>query len=79
MLRAMRHKPRYPVELWGCILTGIDEGIRVAQERLWHRAQFNHQTLVVAQDGKIVEFVPDADGIAFSVPQGDPLLQQKTR
>ena len=57
----------------------IDEGIRVAQERLWHRAQFNHQTLVVAQDGKIVEFVPDADGIAFSVPQGDPLLQQKTR
>lgn len=57
----------------------IDEGIRVAQERLWHRAQFNHQTLVVARNGKIVEFIPSDDAAAESAPQGDPLLQQKTR
>ena len=37
----------------------IDEGIRLAQERLWERARREHQSLIVARDGKVIELYPE--------------------
>lgn len=36
----------------------IDEGIRLAQERLWKRAGRDGNTLVVVRDGKLQEVAP---------------------
>ena len=36
----------------------IDEGVRLAQVRLWQRAGVEHQPLVVYRGGKILEMVP---------------------
>ena len=57
----------------------IDEGIRIAQERLWQRASHNRQTLVVAREGKIVEFVPNETSQIPPSAQGDPLLTRQMR
>lgn len=57
----------------------IDEGIRIAQERLWQRARRYGQTLVVVRDGKIVEFIPDGRPATDSLTQGDPLLQRTSK
>lgn len=51
----------------------IDEGIRIAQERLWLRASHNRQTLVVARAGKIIEFIPEGQPGTPPTAQGDPL------
>ena len=37
----------------------IDEGIRLAQKRLWERARTTQQALVIYDEGEIVEMVPD--------------------
>ena len=51
-----------------------DEGIRQAQERLWERARFNHQSLVVVQDGEIREVVPESENNnAPTSTMSDPL------
>lgn len=57
----------------------IDEGIRLAQKRLWERARTTQQTLVVCNDGEIVEMVPDGDSISANAAQGDPLMRRKNR
>lgn len=54
----------------------IDEGIRLAHERLWQRAGSTSQTLIVAREGKIMEMRPE--GIFHSVSSnGDPLARRK--
>ena len=58
----------------------IDEGIRIAQERLWERAGREGHSLVVVQDGKIREIVPEAtSGHAGTSVLADPLHQHTTR
>lgn len=37
----------------------IDEGILLAQKRLWEKARTNHQSLVVARGGKVLEIFPE--------------------
>ena len=49
----------------------IDEGIRLAQQRLWKRAGNARQSLVVLNDGKLQEIIPQVGEKADSV--GDPL------
>ncbi len=52
----------------------IDEGILLAQQRLWHRAGILGQTLVVARGESIVETIPSADDSSTSsVLEGNPL------
>ena len=54
----------------------IDAGIQLAHKRLLARARFDRQVLVFAQDGKVVEKIPD--GVATSpVLEGDPLLRHR--
>lgn len=36
----------------------IDDGIRLAQQRLWERAKREHFSLIVARGGKVVEVMP---------------------
>lgn len=36
----------------------IDEGIRLAQQRLWDWAKKEQQSLIVAHEGKVIEFFP---------------------
>lgn len=51
----------------------IDEGIRVAQERLWERAGHDGNTLVVVRDGKLQEVAPRSLGFDPKSREGDPL------
>ena len=54
----------------------IDAGIQLAHKRLLARARFDQQVLVFAQDGKVVEKIPD--GVTTSpVLEGDPLLRHR--
>ncbi len=57
----------------------IDEGIRLAQKRLWERARNTQQTLVVCSEGEIVEMIPDGSSTSANASQGDPLLRRKNR
>ncbi len=57
----------------------IDEGIRLAQKRLWERARNTQQTLVVCSEGEIVEMIPDGSSTSANANQGDPLLRRKNR
>lgn len=49
----------------------IDEGIRLAQQRLWQRAGNAHQPLVVVSDGKLQEIIPQKSEQVDN--EGDPL------
>ncbi|MCF0197456.1 MAG: hypothetical protein HUK03_09585 [Bacteroidaceae bacterium] len=40
------------------MLRRIDDGIRLAQERLWENARKEHQSLIVVEDGVVVEYYP---------------------
>lgn len=51
----------------------IDEGIRVAQERLWKRASHDGNTLVVVRDGKLQEVAPHSLDFSPQSREGDPL------
>lgn len=55
----------------------IDEGVRRAQKRLWHRAGMAQQSLVVFRDGKVVEMVPELDKSVTDGSCGDPLARRK--
>ena len=58
----------------------IEEGIRIAQERLWERAGREGQALVIVKDGEIREIVPEAkSGTAPSSTASDPLHQHLKR
>ncbi len=57
----------------------IDEGIRQAQERLWERARFNRQSLVVVQDGEIREVVPECENNNAPSPTISDPLRTSTR
>ena len=57
----------------------IDEGIRLAQKRLWERARSTQQTLVVYNEGEIVEMVPDGESTSANASQGDPLTRRRNR
>ena len=57
----------------------IDEGIRLAQKRLWERARNTQQTLVIADGDEIVEMIPDGTPVAVCSTQGDPLMRRKNR
>ena len=52
----------------------IDAGIQLAHKRLLARARFDQQVLVFAQDGKVVEKVPEGTS-SFPALEGDPLLR----
>jgi hypothetical protein len=54
----------------------IDAGIQLAHKRLLARARFDQQVLVFAQDGKVIEKIPDG---AASSPalEGDPLVRHR--
>ncbi len=56
----------------------IDEGIRIAQERLLERARQYGQTLVVERDGQIINLVPDGEHAQGTCLQGDPLHHRNT-
>lgn len=53
----------------------IDEGIRLAHQRLWQRAGSTSQTLIVSRGGKIVEMQPECDSQLVS-KAGDPLARR---
>lgn len=53
----------------------IDEGIRLAQQRLWQRAGHSRQSLVVCKDGKIQEVIPQH--VEEESSEGDPLSRRK--
>ncbi len=57
----------------------IDEGIRLAQKRLWERARTTHQPLVICDEGEIVELVPDGEATSSNAAQGDPLERRRNR
>ncbi len=57
----------------------IDEGIRLAQKRLWERARTMQQTLVVCNEGEIVEMIPDGNPTSANATQGDPLQRRRNR
>ncbi len=57
----------------------IDEGIRLAQKRLWERARTTQQALVIYDEGEIVEMVPDGDSTSANAMQGDPLVRRRNR
>ena len=57
----------------------IDEGIRLAQKRLWERARTTQQTLVICNEGEIVEMVPDGEPTSANAAQGDPLIRRRNR
>ena len=58
----------------------IDEGIRLAQQRLWERAGREGRALVVMQDGKLREIVPEAKGESTAAPiSSDPLQTHTAR
>ena len=65
----------------------IDEGIRLAQQRLWERAGregrslvVEGRSLVVMQDGKLREIIPEAKSdIAPSPISSDPLQAHTAR
>ena len=54
----------------------IDAGILLAHKRLLARARFDQQVLVFAQDGQVIEKIPDG---AASSPalEGDPLVRHR--
>ena len=56
----------------------IDEGVRLAQVRLWQRAGVEHQPLVVYRGGKILEMVPEVEDDVTDCYNGDPLAHRKT-
>lgn len=53
----------------------IDEGIMLAQRRLAVRAREDNQSLVVCQEGEIVEVIPDVDFPEEDNRPGDPLFR----
>lgn len=54
----------------------IDAGILLAHKRLLARARFDQQVLVFAQDGKVIEKIPE--GAAVLPPrEGDPLVRHR--
>ena len=57
----------------------IDEGIQLAQHRLWERARRSNLTLVVCRNGKVVEIVPDGDHAERIDTAGDPLVRRQNR
>ena len=57
----------------------IDEGIRLAQKRLWERARNTQQALVIAKDNEIIEMSPDGTPTSACSIQADPLLRRKNR
>jgi len=56
----------------------IDEGIRLAQQRLWERAGATQQSLIVSREGRILEMVPEVDSCVVST-KGDPLVRRSPR
>lgn len=54
----------------------IDEGIVLAHRRLLERASLTGQTLVVAREGRIVNFVPDHGAGGNLNVVGDPLARR---
>ncbi|MGN0233074.1 MAG: hypothetical protein ACI4B5_01465 [Bacteroidaceae bacterium] len=57
----------------------IDEGIQLAQHRLWKRAGRANLSLVVCRNGKVMEVVPDGDRDENIDRTGDPLLRRKSQ
>lgn len=57
----------------------IDEGVRKAQRRLWHRAAAAGQSLIVCRNGKILEMVPEVEQWAEDCSCGDPLARRNQR
>jgi len=55
----------------------IDEGVRLAQIRLWQRAGAEHQALVVYRGGKILELVPEVEEGVTDCNSGDPFARRK--
>lgn len=53
----------------------IDEGIALAHQRLVARASFDHESLILSKDGKIVEAIPEGLTDAVREKVGDPLLR----
>lgn len=56
----------------------IDAGIHLAQRRLLDRARFDQQVLVFAQDGKIIEKIPEGNANPYPTLEGDPLVRHRT-
>ena len=54
----------------------IDAGIQLAQRRLLARARFDQQVLVFAQDGKVIEKIPEGAATSPAL-EGDPLLRHR--
>ncbi|MCR4591838.1 MAG: hypothetical protein K5672_01620 [Bacteroidaceae bacterium] len=54
----------------------IDAGIQLAHKRLLARACFEGQVLVFAQDGKVIEKIPEGS-VSSPVLEGDPLLRHR--
>jgi len=57
----------------------IDEGVHLAQYRLWQRAGAANQSLVVCRGGKILEMVPEVEQSMTEYNNGDPLARRKQR
>lgn len=57
----------------------IDEGIQLAQRRLWERAGRANLSLVVCRNGKVMEIVPDGERDEYIDNAGDPLVRRKTQ
>ncbi|MBO6125237.1 MAG: hypothetical protein J6P55_05180 [Bacteroidaceae bacterium] len=54
----------------------IDAGIQLAHKRLLARARFDQQVLVFAQDGKVIEKIPEGAAVLPS-REGDPLIRHR--
>ena len=54
----------------------IDDGIQLAHKRLLARARFDQQVLVFAQDGKVIEKIPEGKAV-LPTRQGDPLIRHR--
>lgn len=57
----------------------IDEGVRLAQARLWQRAGAEGQALVVCRGGKILEMVPDVGDDVADCHNRDPLARHRQK
>ena len=56
----------------------IDDGIQLAQHRLWERAGRARLSLVVCRDGKVIEIVPEGDSDERVGSMGDPLARRNS-
>ncbi len=55
----------------------IDEGIRLAQRRLVRRAIYDRQALVLSQNGRIVEQIPEGSPDTMRNSDGDPMQRYR--